>query len=81
MRTFFYPNLEVVPRRLAGNRVGIGKRAFLPRQQLGNQVIQQKALGGFWRFFAEAPGADKDEEVVGLDVDADSIAAARSRPL
>src|SRR5512143_4244358 len=50
---------QVEPRGLPGHRVGIGDAAFarLLRQELGNQVIEQEALGRFRRVFLQAPGA------------------------
>ena len=45
-RRLLDPDAEVVPRRLAGDRVGVGVAvaALVSRQQFGDQVVEQEAL-------------------------------------
>ena len=50
------PHPQIVPRRLAGNRVGIGVGiAAVGRQQLRDQVVEQEALAELGRIGSEVP--------------------------
>src|SRR5438552_7116299 len=53
-----YPHAQVVPRRLAGDRVGIGMRiSAVWRQELRDQMIEQKTCAELRRCGVEVPSA------------------------
>src|SRR5207342_3961586 len=55
LRTLADAYAQVEPRGLAGDRIGV--RVFALRRDVGNQMIEQEALGAFRRILRQPPRA------------------------